>query len=991
MNKIVALAIFILFFFDSFSQSFDHLEYRHVGPYRGGRVTTVCGVEQQSNVFYQGSTGGGVWKTSDFGQSWNNISDGFFKTPSIGAISVFQKDPNIIYVGTGSDGLRSNVIAGKGMYKSTDAGKTWEHIGLEKTGQIGAVEIDPDDPSIVYVAAIGQAFNNNKERGVYKTVDGGKNWTQVLNISDQTGFCDLEIAPGDPKTIFATAWRAERKPWTIISGGEENGIYKSTDAGENWVKIDKGLPNLKGKIDLSTSLANPDLLYALVEAQDSLRGLYLSEDRGESFTLVSNMQALTDRPFYYTNVKACPQNPKNVYVMSTRFHHSTDGGKTWKLIGTPHGDHHDLWINPLDSNLMVQCNDGGANISFNKGKTWSYQFNQPTAEIYQVEVDNQYPYWLYGGQQDNYTTIAVPSLPPSTHQAGSIGLIQDVGGCETGPAVPHPTDPDIVYSNCKGRFGVFNKKTGQEKHYDVEAYYMYGHNTKDLPERFQRVAPIHISPHDSKVIYHCSQHVWKTENEGVNWEKISPDLSAFEPDKQMRSGSPFTNDITGEEFYSTIYSIRESSIKKGLLWVGANDGPVHVSINGGTDWKDITPKDLPKGGRVDSVEPSDHDENKAYITVLRYLLGDWTPYIYKTENLGKSWTLITNGLPKDNPVRVVREDQEVEGVLYAGTEFGMFVSLDDGKNWQSFQQNLPITPITDIKLHRGDLILSTMGRGFWIMDDVHNLLAFAKSKNNDQLFKPNDAIRYRYRGFSQSRSAAPSPSFPGPGVNIDYFLANDQDQIKLEIVNAADKVIRSFTNQKAKAQKTERDMATNIFTSSYASSLSSKKGHHRFRWNFRQNGAWHENEERAYSNGPYVAPGTYKIRLNAGGKILEEDLILKMDPRLQGTVSHEDLIAQEKLCLEIIELISESRKATCNLKKSLKGDSKANPTYEEIYNKLVRPKGRYTQPMFISQLTYLYGIVSRADQLPGNDAYKRFEQLKGEYEKIVEPISMSKE
>ena len=572
-------------------------EYREVGPFRGGRVTAVTGVDLQPNTFYMGATGGGLWKTTDYGVSWKNVSDGFFETPSVGAVRVAKNDPNIIYVGTGTDGLRSNIIRGKGVYKSIDAGKTWKNIHLKKTGHIGAVEIHPTDHNIVFVAAIGQAFKPNKERGVYRTKNGGVTWKRVLFVSEKTGFADLEYMPSNPNIIYAAAWQAERKPWTIMSGGKENGIYKSVDGGDNWTKLENGLPSgIVGKIDLAVSAADSKVLYALVEAPDGKGGLYRSDDQGESFTQVSKDKALVIRPFYFLNVDVDPTNAEVVYVNTLRFHKSKDGGKTWKQIRTPHGDNHDIWIHPNDPQLLIQGNDGGANVSHNGGQTWSHQFNQPTSELYQVEVDDQHPYWLYAGQQDNYTTVSVPSLPPASHQAGATGFIMNTGGCETGPAVPKPGNPDIVYSNCKGRFSVYNKKTGQEQRYDVGARNMYGHNPKDLKFRFQRVSPIHVSPHDPNVVYHCSQYVHKTTDDGKTWETISPDLTAFEEDKQVVSGSPITRDITGEEFYSTIYSIQESKTKKGLIWVGANDGPVHVTQDGGANWQKVTPKGLDSGG-----------------------------------------------------------------------------------------------------------------------------------------------------------------------------------------------------------------------------------------------------------------------------------------------------------------------------------------------------------------------------------------------------------
>jgi photosystem II stability/assembly factor-like uncharacterized protein len=659
------------------AQEFEAFQYRTVGPVRGGRVSTVTGIPSVPGTFYLGATGGGVWKSDDYGTTWNNVSDGFFETPSIGAIEVASNNPNLVYVGTGSDGLRSNVISGKGVYKSTNAGKTWQHIGLRESGQIGAVEIDYKNNEIIWVAAIGNAFKPNEERGIFKTINGGASWEKVLYISDKTGFSDLELHPKNPKIVYAAAWKAQRTPWTIISGGpnEEGGIYKSKNGGKDWVKLKNGLPTgLVGKIDLAVSPADPDILYAVIEAPGKEGGLYKSTDEGKSFIQVSNEEGLVNRPFYYTNIEADPTNPDVIFSNANPILKSLDGGKTWKEMRVPHGDNHDIWINPNNPDLLIQANDGGANVSHNGGKTWSTQFNQPTAEIYQVEVDDQYPYWLYGGQQDNSTTIAVPSFPPYAIQNPPIGWIINSGGCETGPAVPKPGNHNIVYANCKGRFGVFDKRTGTEKGYYVGASNIYGFNPKDLKYRFQRVAPIHVSPHNPNVVYHGSQFLHKTVNDGLTWETISPDLTAFEEDKQVISGSPITRDITGEEYYSTLYSIRESKLVEGLIWTGSNDGKVAVTKDGGTTWEDITPVNLPVGGRIESIEPSHFNLATAYIAVDRHLLGDDTPYVYKTHNYGVSWELLSsgnNGIPSDYITRVLREDPVREGLLYVGTEYGI--------------------------------------------------------------------------------------------------------------------------------------------------------------------------------------------------------------------------------------------------------------------------------------------------------------------------------
>lgn len=961
-------------------ESFD---FRNLGPTRGGRVTTVTGVVQQPGTFYLGATGGGVWKTDDYGQHWYNVSDNFFASPSIGAIRVAPTNPELIYVGTGSDGLRSNVIAGKGMYRSTDGGRHWEHIGLPNTGHIGAVEVHPQNADLVYVAAIGNAFAPNPERGIYRSRNGGRDWEQVLFLADTIGFADLELAPDDPNTIYAAAWRAERKPWTIISGGARGGIYKSTDGGDNWQPIMTAaiMPSgLIGKIDLAVSADNPDRLYALVEAPQGEGGLYRSDDRGEQWRLVSTHAPLLDRPFYYCNVDANPQNADAVYINSTRFWYSPNAGDSWSRLSTPHGDNHDIWIHPQDTMIWVQANDGGANVSLNGGKSWSTQNNQPTAELYQIEVDDRTPYWIYAGQQDN-STIALPSLPPTYSPAGDLGFWEAVGGCETGPAVPKPGNPHIVYSNCKGRFSVYDRRTGQSRQYYVGAANMYGHNPSDLTYRFQRVSPIHVSPHDPDVVYHASQFVHRTEDDGRTWETISPDLTAFEEDKQQISGSPITRDITGEEFYSTIYALRESPVQAGMIWVGANDGPVHVSRDHGGNWQEVTPPGLAGGGRVDCVEPSPHQAEKAYVCILRYQLGDIRPYLYRTDDAGKSWTLLSTpdrGFPTDQPVRVVREDPERPGLLYAGTEYGLWISFDDGAHWQSFQRDLPVTPVTDLKIHRGDLILSTMGRGFWIMDDLSALRQIADLNGKTAQLLPRPPVTsLRYR------SSRGVPEYPAPGVDLYYYLPAAVDsEVQLDIMNAEGQLVRSFTNRQPEAQEQEDeeeepDMATGFVKAGYSNALSDKPGLHVFRWDMRHSGAWSA-QGPSRSRGPRVAPGNYTVRMHIGNQQLEQPLEIRMDPRLQEAgITLSDLQQQEELALRVRNLLSRSRElsaAVANLK------SKDHEEQLAFLNEeLITEKGRYPQPRFVSQVEYLAGMLNQADQSPGKDAFDRYDHLRDQY------------
>lgn len=995
--SLVSIRFFFIFCISSslFAQDFSALKYRTVGPERGGRVTTVTGTAMLPGTFYLGGSGGGVWKTEDYGTTWKNVSDGFFATPSIGAIEVAVNDPNIIYVGTGSDGLRSNVISGKGVYKSIDAGKTWEHIGLKEVGQIGAVEIDPTDHNIVWVAAIGNAFKQNNERGIYKTTDGGKNWEKVLFVSDKVGFADLELLPGNSNIVYAAAWKAERKPWTIISGGnnEEGGIYKSINGGKDWMKLENGLPKgLIGKIDLAVSAVNSSILYAVIEAPGKERGLYKSIDQGKSFTHVSDNAGLVNRPFYYTNLELDPTNPDIVYSNANPLLKSIDGGKSWRRMSVPHGDNHDIWINPDNPNLLIQANDGGANVSHNGGKTWSTQFNQPTSELYQIEVDDQYPYWLYAGQQDNYTTIAVPSFPPYAIQDPGKGWIINTGGCETGPAVPKPGDHNTVYANCKGRFGVFNKLTGVEKGYYVGAANIYGHNPKDLRYRFQRVAPIHVSPHDADVVYHGSQFLHKTTTDGREWETISPDLTAFEKDKQVISGSPITRDITGEEYYSTLYSIRESKIKKDLIWTGSNDGIISITRDGGKTWKNVTPKKLPKGGRVESIEPSQFNPAKAYIAVDRHLLGDAKPYIYKTSNYGRSWELVStesNGIPSDYTSRVVREDPVRAGLLYAGTEFGLFVSFNDGKSWEKFQQNLPVVPITDIKIFRGDLILSTMGRAFWILDNITSLQQkeINALKDSPWLFKPDETIRYRY---PKVRSGGTFPRYPRTSVIIDYYIPKgNKEPIQLDILDANKKIVASIVSSKNQLNKTTvvENMDLSQAFRYVDRRLETKPGLNRFNWNLQQKGAWTANANRRYRNGPMVAPGNYTAKLTVGGKSFEQSFKIKIDPRVtKEGITEADIVNQIVMQQKVIDLLSEARMFQDKLEKevkNLKGKKSSRlQTINRVLKLMKNERIVYPQQMLVSQISYLLNMISGADQIPGQEAMNRYEELKNEIEKL---------
>ena len=840
------------------------LSYRYVGPTRGGRVTAVAGHASQPATFYFGGTGGGVFRTTNAGRSWTNITDGQIPVGSIGAIEVAPSNANVIYVATGSAAIRSNVSIGKGVYRSSDGGETWQFAGLEKAGVIGDMVVHPSDADVAFVAAVGNVFGRNAERGVFRTRDGGRTWDHVLFVSDSTGVVDIDMNPNNPDELYAGAWRAERKPWTVISGAREGGVYKSTDAGETWTKLAGGLPNeYTGKISVSIAKSEPRRVYALIEAGDGTLGvpggvhggLYRSDDAGANWTRTSNQAGLLNRPFYYTYVDVDPTNADVVYVNNETFWKSTDGGVTFQRLATPHVDNHGMWINPTNPDVFIQSNDGGVNVTEDGGLTWSSQSNQPTAELYQVDLDDRWPYWIYAGQQDN-TTIGVASTGEAARPDNPSAWRTDIGGCETGPAVPQPgSEGRIFFSNCKGRFYRYSETTGQATEYSVGAANMYGHNPRDLKYRFQRVSPIVVSPHDPNVVYHTSQYVHRTMDGGRTWETISPDLTANDPLGHVISGTPITRDITGEEFYSTLYTIAESPVQRGVIWTGSNDGPIHVTRDNGASWSNVTPSALPRGGRVQTVEASPHRPGSAYIAVLRYMFDDWTPHIYRTDDFGRTWTHLTgpgSGFPQDQPTRVVREDPDREGLLYAGTEFGAFISFDNGASWQTFQLNLPATVVSDMKVYRKDLVIATQGRGFWIVDNLtplHQLTADV-AEAPAYLFDPRTA----YRGSDEP-------------AHIDYSLNSPVDGlVSLEILDATGNVVRRFVSDTAAPQPRADDQPGMPGAQSFrfggpgaaARNLTTDAGLNRLEWDLRLAGS----SPTGRGAGPLVPPGRYTARLN---------------------------------------------------------------------------------------------------------------------------------
>lgn len=958
------------------------LHYRQVGPWRGGRVTAVTGVPSQPATFYMGSTGGGVWKTTDAGHSWANISDGQIPVASMGAIAVADSNPNIIYAGTGSSKIRSNVSIGRGVWKSVDAGKSWQFIGLREVGQISTIRINPNNPDEVFVAATGNPFRYSADRGVYRSRDGGKTWKKILFVNDTLGAADLEFQADNPSVLYASLWHGIRRPWTITSGSTDGGIWKSVDGGDSWTKLGGGLPTgLFGRSNIGVSPAAPNRLYALIEAKPGA-GLYHSDDHGKSWKLVNGEGRLTTRPFYYTTLGVDPGNADVVFVGNEDWFKSVDGGKSFVVKSTPHSDNHDVWINPKNPALIVQANDGGANVSLDGGETWSGQANQPTAEMYQVAVDNQFPYRLYGAQQDN-TTVIIPSQPLGDGQTFRVGP-----GCETGPVIPRADDPLVVFGGCKGQFSRLDLRTNMnELQYWIGSESLYGSHPKNLRYRFQRVAPMEVSPVEPNTVYYGSQYVHRSKDGGASWEVISPDLTWNPPERQLASGDPITIDATGEEVYSTVYAIRESTLKPGVIWAGSNDGLVHVTQDGGKSWQNITPKGLPPGGRVQNIEPGLRNPGTAYVAIHRYLLGDFAPYLYRTDDYGKTWTLMTdgkNGIAADEPTRVVREDPVRPGLLFAGTEFGIYVSFDRGAKWQSFQNDLPNTPVTDIRLAHGDLILSTQGRGFYILDNLgplRELPAPGEAMAAARLFTPATAVRVNASA-DMGLPPGQGPEYKLPGAQIDYFLPpGTSGPVTLTILDAAGQTVRSFSSEGPEAQPRRGY----VWRPTYRIKLDATPGQHRMVWDLRRSGL---SGGRAVP-GPVVPPGDYTVVMTAGTVTARQPLKVVADPRvLASGVTNADLVDQYQHNLRTLQLVADTNAAVARVRAAQAAlkttpDAARQAALQPIADRLLTPPVRYSPPGLDTHVSYLHSQTADFDGKVSADPKARYVELRRQIDEVV--------
>ena len=886
------------------------LEWRNIGPFRGGRVTAVAGHPDQPNTYYMGATGGGVWKTANGGVTWSNVSDGFFNTGTIGAITVAESDSNIIYVGTGESPIRGvSTSHGDGVYKSSDAGRTWVHLGLDKTRQISKIVVDPKNPDIVYIGAQGSPWAATEERGVYRSIDGGANWERVLFVNTDTGVSFLSMDASNPRVIYAAMWDHRREPWNVRSGGPGSGLYKTTDGGDSWQKLEQGLPSLMGNTGISVSRANPDRVWAMIEAVDG--GVFRSDDAGQTWKHVNDDPGIRDRGWYYTHIFADPQDEMTVYVLAASMVKSVDGGVTFEAVATPHGDNHDLWINPANNEWMVQGNDGGANVSFDKGRSWSTQSNQPTAQFYRVIVDNVFPYRLYGGQQDN-STVRIPSR--TLENGISMRHFQAVAGGESAHIAFDPDNPVLVYgTSILGSISELNTETEEMRSLEPYPYFAGFRPGKELRYRFNWNAPVVVSMHDPSVIYHGSQLVLKSDNRGQSWTAISPDLTQNEESKQGTIGGPIMIEGAGGEHYGTLMYIAESPHDAGTIWTGSDDGRVYVTRDGGNEWKDVTPRRMPEA-QVNTVEVSPHDPATAYIAVTRYKFNGFTPMAYKTNDYGRSWTSIVKGIGAEDFVRVVREDPAQRGLLYAGTESGVYVSFDDGRQWQPLQLNLPEVPVTDLRVHDNDLIAATQGRAFWILDDITPLHQLDKEIESQavHLFQPSDA--YRLDGSSWYRQQAKNP----PDGAVIYYAINEAiddatDEVTLEILDAGGDVIRRFSN--SVAEEAKGGFVKGVIAEPPAAPLETSPGTHRYVWNLRHEPYQSVSDTIRYvSMRPYrVAPGEYQARLSFAGQSSTESFRVVPDPR-RAVIPAADWEHQQQLLGEMAELVNDVHSSTMRMR-----------------------------------------------------------------------------
>ena len=859
----------------------DGLEWREVGPFRGGRATTATGVPGDNLTYYMGATGGGLWKTTNAGVTWTNISEGI-NVGTIGAVAVAASDPNVLYVGTGESPIRGVTTShGDGVYKSTDGGDTWRHIGLAATRHISKIRVHPKDPNLVYVGAQGNPWGPNPERGVYRSEDGGASWELVLAVDENTGVADLSMDSNNPRVLYAALWDHGRNPWFVRSGGPGSGLYKTVDGGDNWTELTNGLPDFVGKIGVSVSPADSQRVYAIVEAEKG--GLYRSDNAGEEWRRLNADRIVQARAWYYNHITADSQDENTVYVLNVPLLKSIDGGETFEIIKTPHGDHHDHWINPEDNRNMINANDGGATITFDGGETWSREDNQPTAQFYRVATDNLFPYRIYGGQQDN-TTVGILNRTLDDTGVGREDHFP-VGGGESAHIVFDPDNPRFIYATTiNGLLTEFDSKTRQIKPIKPYPEYVFGRDARDLKYRANWNAPLAISPHDPRVIYYGTQVLMETRDRGRSWREISGDLTRNEPDKQGKNGGPITNEQAGAEYYNTIFYIVESIHEPGTIWVGSDDGLVHITRDGGESWRNVTPRGLPEA-HINSIEVSPYDPASAYVAVAGYKLNNFSPLIFKTTDYGKTWRRLVRGLPEDTFVRVVREDPDRQGLLYAGTEAGMFVSFDEGRQWQSLRLNMPAVPITDLTIRQGDIVAATQGRGFWVLDKPLPLRQVVREDEEESLkvYEPAHAYRLNVGGESASEFVVQAEN-PPAGASIYYYLRDAPQEsdppLQLEVRDSKGEIIRTLV-----AAETEHDQCK-VRNQDQRSPVElkthePKAGLNKWVWDLRRDPYPCIDGMKMFAGwrGSRVMPGDYELTVTAGSERQTTTLTVLTDPR----------------------------------------------------------------------------------------------------------------
>ena len=1014
------------------------LNYRLIGPFRGGRVVAVSGVVGQDNTYYFGGVAGGVWMTKDGGLNWKPMFDKQTDaSPSIGALAVSESDPNVIYVGTGEACIRGNVVRGNGVYKSIDAGKTWKFVGLSDTHAIGRLIVNPKNPDIAFVAALGHPFGDNEERGVFRTRDGGKTWEKVLYKDAKTGAIDITFDPSNSNILFAALWQARRTPWSMDSGGPGSGLYRSADGGTTWKEIKAhGLPEtILGRIGVTVSGANPNRIWAVVEAEKG--GIYRSDDGGENWQLLTDDHRFRQRAWYYSHIFADPKSADTVYILNTGAYRSNDGGKTFTALRPPHGDNHGLWIDPTNPKRLINGNDGGATISVDGGQSWTSVYNQPTAQFYHVTADNRFPYYVYGAQQDN-STVGIASASPD----GSIDRPDwyAVGGGESGYIAPDPSDSQIVYAGSYGgEITRYDHRTGETQAVNPWPINPIGWAAADVKHRFQWTEPIVFSPHDPKTLYFAGEVLFKTTDAGMSWSIISPDLTRNDKQKQQASGGPITKDNTGVEVYDTIFSVVESPAQKDLIWAGTDDGLLHITRDGGQHWENITPKAMPEWGTVSMIEPSPKDVGTAYIAVERHKMDDFAPYVFKTTDFGKTWTMLVKGLPGNDYVHAVRIDPRHANLLFAGTESGVFVSFNDGEQWQPLQLNLPVSPVNDLVVKNNDLVVATHGRSFWVLDDITPLEQYTDSVPQDaaHLFTPAAANHTVFRG-SFFRGGANTGKNPPAGAVIDYWLKTslkkpdaekkegekkegeeqtknadgketaakpesksmetEAPKITLDILDASGKVIRHFPK---KEEEAEQDEGFGV-PDRNAGTLPAEAGLNRFVWDLNYEGASkvpHAPLWGGSTSGPRALPGKYEVRLTVLGKSYTAPLEIKPDPRL--AVTQADLEKQFALLINIRDKVTQTddainqmrdlREQMSAINKRLKDDPRGKSIADagksldkkmtEVEEALIQTKAKSGQDVLNfpvrlnNHLVALSGVVGSADSAPTQQSYEVFDML----------------